>query len=107
MEISLIKLFNFKIWVSSWIKSSIFSHSYWNYNKIDKLFTLSMVSHRLCAVMSALIELNDGFIEQAEQCTKCLLDSSFALKGKKRSEIFDDVASFGVREVMNQIWVRK
>ncbi len=54
-----------------------------------------------------LIEINDGFHEQAVYCQKLLQDAGLVLKEKRHSEMFDSVDSFGGGQVWNQIWTRR
>lgn len=53
-----------------------------------------------------LIEVNDGFHEQAVYCQKLLQDAGLMLKEKRHSEMFDSVDSFGGGQIWNQIWIR-
>jgi hypothetical protein len=53
-----------------------------------------------------LIEVNDDFDAQADQCKKLLQEAGLVLKEKRHSEIFDSVESFGGGKVWNQIWHR-
>ena len=60
----------------------------------------------LSSVKSVLIEVNDGFEEQADQCRSLLMESGLVLKEKRHSEMFNNSDSFGGGLVWNQIWVR-
>lgn len=60
----------------------------------------------LSNVDGVLIEINDGFHEQAEQCQKLLLGAGLVLKEKRHSALFDSEGSFGGGKVWNQIWIR-
>lgn len=60
----------------------------------------------LSSVKSVLIEVNDSFEEQADQCRSMLMESGLVLKEKRRSEMFSSSDSFGGGLVWNQIWVR-
>jgi len=60
----------------------------------------------LSSVKSVLIEINDKFLRQAEECTAVLENSGLTLDVKAHAEMFDAADSFGNGEVWNQIWVR-
>jgi FkbM family methyltransferase len=60
----------------------------------------------LKSVKSVLIEVNDGFSEQADQCQSLLMGSGLVLKEKRHSEMFSSADSFGGELVWNQVWVR-
>jgi hypothetical protein len=81
-----------------------------NYIKIDvdgiEHLILSGARETLSRVDSVLIEVNDGFNEQAEQCNELLLQAGLVLKEKRHSEMFDSAESFGGGKVWNQIWIR-
>lgn len=81
-----------------------------NYIKIDvdgiEHFILLGARDTLSKVDGVLIEVNDGFHEQAEQCNKLLLEAGLVLKEKRHSEMFDSAESFGGGKVWNQIWIR-
>lgn len=81
-----------------------------NYIKIDvdgiEHLILSGASNVLSQCDGVLIEVNDDFPEQAEQCNKLLLDAGLELKEKRHSEMFDSAESFGGGKVWNQIWIR-
>jgi hypothetical protein len=81
-----------------------------NYIKIDvdgiEHLILLGARNTLNKVDGVLIEVNDGFHEQAEQCNKLLLEAGLVLKEKRHSELFDSVESFGGGKVWNQIWIR-
>lgn len=59
----------------------------------------------LSKVVSVLIEVNDDFQEQAEQCYKILSNAGLILKEKKQSDIVAGSTS-GFQNSFNQIWVR-
>jgi FkbM family methyltransferase len=60
----------------------------------------------LTKVDSVLIEINDGFTEQAEQCRELLLGAGLVLKEKRHSEMLNSADSFGGGRVWNQIWIK-
>ncbi len=51
-----------------------------------------------------LIEINDKFEEQKNNCTKSLKRLGFSLKEKRKSKMFENTDFSGFS---NQIWVRK
>lgn len=57
-------------------------------------------------IKELLIEVNDGFLEQAEMCEKTLLSAGLTLREKRHSEEFEQVGAFGDGQVWNQIWYR-
>ena len=59
----------------------------------------------LRAVKGILIEVNDDFHEQAEQCQKLLSESGLVLKEKRHSEMIASSTS-GFQNCYNQIWIR-
>ena len=59
----------------------------------------------LQGVKGILIEVNDDFHEQAEQCQKLLSESGLVLKGKRHSEIIAS-STAGFQNCYNQIWIR-
>ena len=61
----------------------------------------------LRTVKSILIEVNDDFHEQVDQCQRLLLEAGLVLKEKRHSKMYDSADSFGRGQVWNQIWVRK
>lgn len=81
-----------------------------NYIKIDvdgiEHLILRGAKVVLSGVDGVLIEVNDNFTEQAEQCVKLLLDAGLILKEKRHSEMFNRGDSLGGGKVWNQIWVR-
>jgi hypothetical protein len=81
-----------------------------NYIKIDvdgiEHLILSGASNVLSKCDGVLIEVNDDFPEQAEQCNKLLLDAGLFLKEKRHSEMIDSAEAFGGGKVWNQIWIR-
>jgi FkbM family methyltransferase len=81
-----------------------------DYIKIDvdgiEHFILTGGIEVLNKVNEVLIEVNDGFKEQAEMCEKILLSAGLKLKEKRHSKEFDYIDSFGNGKVWNQIWVR-
>jgi hypothetical protein len=58
----------------------------------------------LLEVKEILIEVNDDFHEQAEQCRQLLTDSGFVLKEKCHSEIIAN-STTGFQNSYNQIWI--
>jgi FkbM family methyltransferase len=81
-----------------------------NHLKIDvdgiEHLILSGAKNVISKVESVLIEVNDDFIEQSENCSKLLLEAGLVMREKRHSEIFEGDASFGGGKVWNQIWVR-
>ena len=81
-----------------------------NYIKIDvdgiEHLILSGGKTVLNKVDGILIEVNDDFHAQADQCKKLLQETGLVLKEKRHSEMFDSVESFGGGKVWNQIWHR-
>lgn len=59
----------------------------------------------LSQVKGVLIEVNDDFHEQAEQCEKLLLAAGLAMKDKLHSEMIG-ASTTGFQNCYNQIWVR-
>lgn len=57
-------------------------------------------------IKGILIEVNDDFHEQAEQCQKLLSESGLVLKEKRHSEIIAS-STVGFQNSYNQIWVRQ
>lgn len=68
-------------------------------------FILKGGSVVLQGVKGVLIEVNDDFHEQAEQCRKLLSESGLALKEKRISEIIAS-STTGFQHCYNQIWTR-
>lgn len=56
-------------------------------------------------VKGVIIEVNDAFVDQAEQCQKLLKQCGMSLKEKRHSEIIAG-STFGFQHSYNQIWVR-
>lgn len=56
-------------------------------------------------IKGMLIEVNDDFHEQAEQCRKLLSESGLVLKEKRHSDLIGSSTS-GFQNSYNQIWVR-
>jgi FkbM family methyltransferase len=81
-----------------------------HYIKIDvdgiEHFILNGGFSILQEVEEVLIEVNDGFLEQAEICEQVLKNAGLTLKEKRHSEEFDQVGAFGEGKVWNQIWTR-
>jgi len=81
-----------------------------NYIKIDvdgiEHLILSGASHVLNIVHGVLVEVNDDFLEHADQCNKILLQAGLVLKEKRHAEMFNSSNSFGGGHVWNQIWIR-
>jgi FkbM family methyltransferase len=80
------------------------------YIKIDvdgiEHLILSGAKHILNKVDGVLIEVNDDFSVQADQCNKLLHEAGLVLKEKRHSVMFDCAGSFGGGKVWNQIWSR-
>lgn len=69
-------------------------------------FILKGGSKVLARIKGILIEVNDDFAEQAEQCSALLTGAGMMLKEKRHSlEVGDSDAGF--QNTYNQIWVRK
>lgn len=60
----------------------------------------------LGSVRGVIIEVNDGFLEQADECRELLTRAGLTLKDKRRSATFESSDSFGGGKVWNQIWER-
>lgn len=60
----------------------------------------------LSKIKGILIEINDDFTEQADQCTALLTDAGLTLK-EKRHAVEIDSSESGFENTYNQIWVRK
>lgn len=59
----------------------------------------------LRSIKGILIEINDDFHEQAEQCERLLRDAGLILKDKRHSEIIGN-STTGFQHCYNQIWER-
>jgi len=59
----------------------------------------------LRGIEGMLIEVNDDFYEQAEQCRKLLSESGLILKEKRHSDIIGN-STAGFQNCYNQIWIR-
>lgn len=68
-------------------------------------FILKGGSTVLRGIKGMLIEVNDDFHEQAEQCRKLLSESGMVLKEKRHSDIIESSTS-GFQNCYNQIWIR-
>lgn len=81
-----------------------------NYIKIDVDGIEHLILRGGFAILNkvdgVLVEVNDAFYEQANQCQKLLLEAGLVLKEKRHSAMFDSANSFGGGRVWNQIWVR-
>jgi len=60
----------------------------------------------LSSARSVLIEINDKFISQAEECRAILENAGLILDRKEHGEMFSAADSFGGGHIWNQIWVR-
>lgn len=69
-------------------------------------FILKGGSVILSTIKGILIEVNDDFNEQAEQCSKLLVEAGLILKEKRHSEISAGSAESGFHNCYNQIWTR-
>lgn len=58
----------------------------------------------LSAVKGVLIEVNDGFEEQATQCAAQLSESGLVLRDKRHSDMIAS-SEAGFQNTFNQIWV--
>lgn len=80
-----------------------------DYIKIDvdglEHFILKGGSSVLNTIKGILIEVNDDFIDQAEQCKTLLTNAGLKLKEKRHSDEIDNSES-EFQNVYNQIWVR-
>jgi len=56
-------------------------------------------------IKGILIEVNDDFHEQAEQCQKLLIEAGLVMKEKRHSQMIAD-STAGFQNGYNQIWVR-
>jgi FkbM family methyltransferase len=68
-------------------------------------FILKGGAGTLLQVKSVLIEINDDFKDQAEQCALLLNQSGLVLKEKRNSEMISS-STTGFSNSFNQIWVR-
>jgi FkbM family methyltransferase len=69
-------------------------------------FILRGGSAILSGIKGILIEVNDDFNEQAEQCLKLLVEAGLVLKEKRHSEISAGSLESGFQNCYNQIWTR-
>lgn len=69
-------------------------------------FILKGGSDVLRSIKGMLIEVNDDFHEQAEQCRQLLSEAGLALKEKRHSEMITG-STKGFQNTYNQIWVRQ
>lgn len=80
-----------------------------DYIKIDvdglEHFILKGGQAVLRSVKGMLIEVNDDFHEQAEQCHKLLSEAGLVLKEKRNSEMIAN-STTGFQNCYNQIWIR-
>jgi len=105
------QVFNFRtIGISADNAVNLLSIQQPNYIKIDvdgiEHLILSGASRVLNIVNGVLVEVNDDFLEHADQCNKILLQAGFVLKEKRHAEMFNSSNSFGGGHVWNQIWIR-
>lgn len=56
-------------------------------------------------IKEIIIEVNDDFTEQAEQCNKLLKEAGLALKEKRHSDIIA-ASTAGFQNSYNQIWIK-
>ena len=59
----------------------------------------------LAQVKGVLIEVNDDFREQAEQCRQLLTEAGLVLREKLHSELIES-STTGFQNTYNQIWAR-
>lgn len=59
----------------------------------------------LMGIKSILIEVNDDFIQQSEQCAQLLSEAGLVLSHKKHSEMIS-TSTTGFQNSYNQIWTR-
>ena len=80
------------------------------YIKIDvdglEHFILKGGKSVLSQIKEILIEINDDFHEQADQCRDILTECGLSLKDKRHSEMISSNTN-GFQNSYNQIWVRK
>jgi FkbM family methyltransferase len=80
------------------------------YIKIDvdglEHFILKGGKSVLSQIKEILIEINDDFHEQADQCRDILTECGLSLKDKRHSEMIGSNTN-GFQNSYNQIWVRK
>ncbi len=69
-------------------------------------FILKGGSDVLRSIAGILIEVNDDFHEQAEQCRKLLSEAGLTLREKRHSEIITG-STAGFQNTYNQIWARQ
>lgn len=69
-------------------------------------FILKGGANMLLQVKGILIEVNDDFTEQSEQCAFLLNQSGLVLKEKRNSEMISS-STTGFSNCFNQIWVRQ
>ena len=105
------QVFNFRtIGISADNVANLLSIPQPNYIKIDvdgiEHLILSGAKHVLSIVDGVLVEVNDDFLEHADQCNEILLQAGLVLKEKRHAEIFNSSNSFGGGHVWNQIWIR-
>ena len=65
------------------------------------------IKNLLERVRGVLVEVNDDFYEQAEQCNKILHEAGLIMQEKRHSEMFASLESFGASKIWNQIWIKK
>jgi len=105
------QVFNFRtIGISADNAVKLLSIQQPNYIKIDvdgiEHLILSGANHVLSKVDGVLVEVNDDFLEHADQCNKILLQAGLVLKEKRHAEMFNCLNSFGGGKIWNQIWIR-
>lgn len=61
----------------------------------------------LKSIKGILIEINDNFHEQSDQCEKILKDAGLVLAEKRHADIFDTEGTLGDGAIWNQIWIRE
>lgn len=88
-----------------WIDSFDQGSEFWDVDGIGHLI-LRGGSKALSSARSVLIEINDKFISQAEECRAILENAGLILDRKEHAEVFSAADSFGGGHVWNQIWVR-
>ena len=107
----MMQVFNFRtIGISADNAVNLLSIQQPNYIKLDvdgiEHLVLSGAIYVLSIVDGVLVEVNDDFLEQADQCNKILMQAGLVLKEKRHIGMFNSSNSFAGGKVWNQIWIR-